>query len=154
PTPEQAILLRAHTQEYISAINVLTHALDAGVLPDDGQGASTKDFTAALPSAVKNQALRDARSVWTRAFELGRLPVLRKPLCQWNNQNWRSESRTDGETLLLPLYQDGQVRQASIRCAALNQEGQPGLLRIKRKRGKWIAEIAYTLPAPEPTAGQ
>lgn len=28
----------------------------------------TKDFTAALPRAVKNQALRDARSVWKRSL--------------------------------------------------------------------------------------
>jgi IS605 OrfB family transposase len=154
PTPEQATLLRAHCQEYISAINVLTQALDYGVLPDEGKGASTKDFIAALPSAVKNQALRDARSVWKRAFELGRIPVLRKPICQWNNQNWRIESQAEGNTLLLPTYQDGQVRQIAIRCASRAQEGTPGLLRIKRKRGKWIAEIAFTLPAPEPTTEQ
>jgi IS605 OrfB family transposase len=154
PTPEQAILLRAHCQEYISTINVLTQALDYGALPDDGKGTSTKDVTAALPSAVKNQALRDARSVWKRSFALGRIPVLRKPICQWNNQNWRIETQAKGETLLLPVYQDGQVRQASIRCAPLAQAGTAGLLRIKRKRGKWIAEIAYTLPAPEPTPEQ
>src|SRR5262249_18043352 len=29
-----------------------------------------------------------------------------------------------------------------------------GWRRIKRKRGKWVAEAAYTLPAPEPTAEQ
>lgn len=119
PTPEQAMLLRAHGQEYISTINVLTQALDCGVLPDGGKGASTKDFSAALPSAVKNQALRDAQSVWKRACELVRIPVLRKPICQWNNQNWRIESRTGGETLLLPVYQSGQVQQTSIRCAPL-----------------------------------
>jgi putative transposase len=150
PTPEEATLLRAHCREYISAINVLAQALDYGVLPDDGKGASTKDFSAALPSAVKNQALRDAHSVWKRSFELGRIPVLRKPICQWNNQNWRIE----GTALLIPVYQDSQVRQTSIRCASFAQEGTPGLLRIKRKRGKWIAEIAFTLPAPEPTSEQ
>jgi IS605 OrfB family transposase len=157
PTPEQGVLLRAHTQEYISTINVLVQALDSGVLPDgldngldNGKGASTKDFIAALPSAVKNQALRDARSVYKRALSLGRIPVLRKPICQWNNQNWRIE----GEKLLLPLYQRGQVQQASIRCACLAYEGAPGLLRIKRKRGKWMAQIAFTLPAPEPTSAQ
>ena len=157
PMPEQAALLRAHTQEYIRTINVLAQALDYGVLPDDGKGTSTKDFIATLPSAVKNQALRDARSVYKRAFDLGRIPVLRQPICQWNNQNWRIE----GEKLLLPLYQRGQaqqVQQASIRCACLAQglaqEGTPGLLRIKRKRGKWIAEIAYTLPPSEPTSEQ
>ena len=85
PTPAQAAILRAHCQEYINTVNVLVAALDSDVLPAGGKGTSTKDFTAALPSAVKNQALRDARSVWKRSFELGVLPHLRKPICQWNN---------------------------------------------------------------------
>jgi len=153
PTPEQATLLRTHCQEYISTINVLVQALDSDVLPEGGKGTSTKDFTAALPSAVKNQALRDAHSVWKRACALGVLPVLRRPFCQWNNQNWRVE----GELLLLPICQDGAVRQIAIRCAtvALNgTPGTPGLLRIKRKRGKWIAEIALSLPEPNPTTAE
>jgi len=150
PTPEQAALLRAHCQEYLATINVLTQALDAGIFPAQG---STKDFTAALPSAVKNQALRDARSVAKRAVALGRLPRLRKPICQWNNQNWRVE----GDHLVLPVWQNGKVSQIALRCTARTppaQEGTPGLLRVKRKRGKWLAEIAVTLPAPEPTAAQ
>ena len=150
PTPEQAALLRAHCQEYISTVNVLVAALDSDVLPEGGKGTSTKDFTAALPSAVKNQALRDARSVWNRSFVLGVLPVLRKPICQWNNQNWRME----GDRLILPLCQGDKVQQISIQCALLAREGTPGVLRIKRTRGKWIAEIAYTLPEPEPTPAQ
>ncbi|MGH2514488.1 MAG: RNA-guided endonuclease TnpB family protein, partial [Ktedonobacterales bacterium] len=144
PTPEQATLLRAHCQEYISTVNVLVAALDSDVLPNGGRDTSTKDFTAALPSAVKNQVLRDARSVWNRAVVLGVIPVLRKPICQWNNQNWHSE----GETLVLPVCQDGQVGQIAIRCSMAERlgkpAGKPGLLRIKRKRDKWIAEIAYT----------
>ena len=75
PPPEQASRLRAHGQEYSSTINVLVAALDSDVLPAQ---ASTKDFTAALHSAVKNQAWRDARSVWKRSFALGRIPKLRK----------------------------------------------------------------------------
>ena len=102
PTPAQAAILRAHCQEYISTINVLVAAVDSDVLPDGGKGTSTKDFTAALPSAVKNQALRDARSVWTRSLTLGVLLMLRTPICQWNNQNWRME----GATLLVPASQD------------------------------------------------
>ncbi|WP_201384866.1 hypothetical protein [Ktedonobacter sp. SOSP1-85] len=77
PTPEQSRLLMAHCQEYISAVNVLVSALDAGILPEK---ANTKDFAARLPSAVKNQALRDAHSLFKRSFELGRLPLLKKPL--------------------------------------------------------------------------
>lgn len=147
PTPAQAALLRAHCQEYISTINVLVQALDSDMLPE---GASTKDFTAALPSAVKNQALRDARSVWQRSFELGVIPVLRKPLCQWNNQNWRM----DGGRLLIPVCCDGQVRQVAIPCSGADLLGKPGGLRIKRTRGKWVADVASTLPAPEPTPAQ
>ncbi|MGH2516281.1 MAG: RNA-guided endonuclease TnpB family protein, partial [Ktedonobacterales bacterium] len=150
PTPEQAALLRAHCQEYISTINVLVAALESDVLPDGGTGASTKDFTAALPSAVKNQALRDARSVWKRSLALGAIPILRKPICQWNNQNWRLE----GDRLIIPICQDGKVQQITIRCAPLVRAGVPGLLRITRKRGKWMAEIAFTLPEPEPTMGE
>jgi hypothetical protein len=101
--------LRAHCREYISTIHVLVQALDGDVLPDGGKAASTKDFTAVLPSAAKNQALRDARSVWNRSFALGVLPVLRKPICrkpicQWNHQNWR----IDGDLPYLPVWRDGR----------------------------------------------
>ncbi len=84
PMPEQACLLREHCQEYISTVNVLASALDADLIPHDDT-FSTKDFVAALPSCVKNQALRDARSVFKRSRELDTLPVLKKPICQWNN---------------------------------------------------------------------
>ena len=160
PTSDQAAILRAHCREYISTINVLVRALDSDVLPHGNQDASTKDFTAALPSAVKNQALRDARSVWKRSLVLGVIPVLRKPICQWNNQNWRlagGEGGNQGNMLVLPVCQDGQVGQIAIRCSLVDTGepvGKPGVLRIKRKRGKWMADVTYTLPDPEPATGE
>lgn len=147
PTLEQGRLLAAHCQEYISAVNVLASALDADMLDES---VSTKDFTAHLPSAVKNQALRDARSVFKRSLELDCLPVLKKPICQWNNQNWRI---ADG-MLVLPTYQDGKIRQVCIACANVSREGKAGILRIKKKRGKWIADIAMTFKDAAPTAGR
>jgi putative transposase len=144
PTPDQAAILRAHCQEYISTVNMLVAALDSDVLPEGGEGASTKDFTAALPSAVKNQVLRAARSVWRRSFEQGIIPVLRKPICQWNNPNWRIE----GERLHIPVWQVGQI---AVRCSPVEPQGKPGILRIRRKRCKCVADVAYTLPEPEPT---
>ncbi len=110
PTAEQARLLMTHSLEYIQTVNVLACAEDAGMLED---GFSTKDFTAPLPSAVKNQALRDAQSVCKRALELGRLPVLKKPICQWNNQNWH----LDPGVLTLPVVIGGKTQQIEIRCA-------------------------------------
>src|SRR5437879_8917306 len=109
PTPEQARLLMAHCLEYIGTVNMLVAVLDAGILPEK---ASTKDFVASLPSAVKNQALRDAHSVLKRSFELGILPVLKKPHCQWNNQNWQMSAAT----LTLPMCVDGKTQQMHIPC--------------------------------------
>ncbi len=145
PTPEQGRLLMAHCQHYISTVNVLTSALDADLIPHDDT-FSTKDFVAPLPSCVKNQALRDARSVFKRSLELDSLPVLKKPICQWNNQNW---DETQG-VLTLPVYLDGKTQQIQLACADVALHGFPGILRIKKKRGKWIADITMTIPKPKP----
>ena len=147
PTTEQSCLLMAHCQEYVSTVNVLVAAFDSDVLTGK---VSTKDFTAMLPSAVKNQALRDAQSVFKRSFDLGCIPALKKPICQWNNQNWRIEQGI----LIVPLYLDGKTQQVRIACADLTLPGKAGTLRLKKKRGKWIADITLTLEDPAPTDGQ
>jgi IS605 OrfB family transposase len=147
PTSEQSYLLMAHCQEYISTVNVLVAAFESDVLTGK---VSTKDFQSALPSAVKNQALRDAQSVFKRSFDLGRIPILKKPICQWNNQNWRIEQGI----LIMPVYLDGKTQQVRICCADLPLPGKAGTLRLKKKREKWIADIAFTLPEPEPPDGQ
>lgn len=141
PTPEQSCLLMAHCTEYINTVNVLVQAQELEILPDK---VSTKDFSALLPSAVKNQALRDAQSVYKKSLDLGVTPVLRKPICQWNNQNWQM---TDS-VLTLPVCANGKVQQIFISCHGLVYTGKPGLLRIKRKRGKWIADITFSHEPP------
>jgi putative transposase len=142
PTAVQSRLLMAHCQEYISTVNALVQAQEVEILPES---VSTKDFIACLPSAVKNQALRDAQSVHKRSFELGVIPVLKKPICPWNNQNWQM---TDC-VLTLPLCVDGKIEQVRIPCDGLVYTGKPGLLRLKRKRGKWIADITFSLAMPD-----
>jgi IS605 OrfB family transposase len=147
PTTEQSCLLMAHCQEYISTVNVLVAAFESDVLTGK---MSTKDFQSALPSAVKNQALRDAQTVFKRSFELGCIPILKRPICQWNNQNWRIEQGV----LIVPAFLDGKTQQVRIRCVDLSLPGKAGTLRLKKKRGKWIADIALTLPEAAPTDGQ
>ncbi len=159
PTREQARLLRDHCQEYIDCVNVLVQAYDADLLP---KGFSTKNFTAPLPSAVKNQVIRDAQSVYSRSFELGRLPVLKKPFAQWNNQNWRlemSEARSHKKggllgVLIIPLWDGTRTRQAQIACCGHIPVGEKGILRIKRKGEKWVADATTTLPAVEQASGE
>ena len=145
PTPEQGRLLMEHCQEYISTVNVLSAALDADLIPHNDT-FSTKDFVTPLPSCVKNQALRDAKSVFKRSLELEVLPVLKKPICQWNNQNWSMEHGM----LVLPVFMDGKTQQIRIPCADVALDGLPGILRVKKKRGKWIADLTMTIPKPKP----
>ncbi len=147
PTPLQGRLLMAHCQEYIRTVNVLASAFDADMLPEQ---VSTKDFIATLPSAIKNQALRDAHSVFKRSLELDCLPVLKKPMCQWNNQNWHLK---DG-MLILPVCIDGKTQQVRIPCADVALTGKPGILRLKKKRGKWVADLTMTLETVPSTDGQ
>ena len=135
----------AHCQDYIQTVNVLSSALDADLIPHDDT-FSTKDFVASAPSCVKNQALRDARSVFKRSLELDCLPVLKKPMCQWNNQNWGLEQGI----LTLPVSINGKTQHIQIACAHVTLDGLPGILRIKKKRGKWIADITMTIPKPQP----
>jgi putative transposase len=144
PTSEQSRLLMAHCMEYISTVNALVSALDTGILPEK---ASTKDFVASLPSAVKNQALRDAHSVFKRSLELGTLPVLKKPIAQWNNQNWH----LSGSMLTLPMCVDGKTQQVHLSCEGIVYAGIPGILRLKKKRGKWVADLTLTIEKSLPT---
>jgi putative transposase len=146
PTPEQARLLMTHCTEYIATVNALVQAQEQELLPDS---VSTKDFLSPLPSIVKNQALRDAQSVYKRSFDLGTLPVLKKPICQWNNQNWHV---TD-TTLTIPVCIAGKTQQIFLACHGMVYTGKPGMLRIKKKRGKWIADITLSLQEPTPCEG-
>lgn len=152
PTLGQAALLRAHAQEYIGTSNVLVAALESGVLPDEGKATTTADFTAALPSAVKNQALRDARSVWKRARALGRVPVRRRPVCPWSTQNWRLE----GATLVVAVHPNGQVNRTAAPSAARARHPPQTCLLAAGRRGCGVARASGTSglptgPTPCPT---
>jgi putative transposase len=111
-----------------------------------------------LPSAVKNQVIRDAQSVYTHSFGLGHIPILKKPFAQWNNQNWKlemSETRSHKKggllgTLIIPLWDGSQTRQVKIACCGEIPVGEKGILRIKRKGEKWVADATTTLPEVSP----
>jgi hypothetical protein len=46
---------------------------------------------------------------------------------------------------------EGKVQQIDIACADIELVGVPGLLRLKKKRGKWIADLTMTQQKPEPS---
>ena len=67
PTKEQASILRGMSKEYISTINTLVSEM---VAEKKSTKKSSKDISASLPSAVKNQAIKDAKSVFKKVNSL------------------------------------------------------------------------------------
>lgn len=62
PTKAQIQLLEQSSYEYIKVINTLVSEM---VEAKKSTKKSTKDVEANLPSAVKNQAIKDAKSVFS-----------------------------------------------------------------------------------------
>jgi putative transposase len=144
PAKEQETLLQSTMEEYISSINDLVdYFLGQGKMPK----MSTKDFNASLPSALKNQVLKDAKSVYRKCRKTKRQHILKKKAVIWNNQNYRIEK----DKLVFPVWQNKSIRlsvKADIPDDLLDilQTSKLGTLRITKKGNKYIAQIAYEKP--------
>ena len=122
------LLLRAEMAKYIACVNSLVALQLSGV---SIQKFSSKDVDAELPSVVKNQAIRDAKSVlrryakkqrkverkrtWfaeqgktpKRPIRDAKVPILRRPVLLVNNQNFKID--LDAKTVSFPLFRDGKT---------------------------------------------
>lgn len=63
PTKEQSKLLKVTTAEYIDLVNKIVSGY---VLANQSLKYTSKNVVANLPSAVKNQAIRDAKSIFVK----------------------------------------------------------------------------------------
>ena len=121
-------LLRAEMEKYTACVNSLVALHLSGV---SIQKFSSKDVDAELPAAVKNQAIRDAKSVlqryakkqrkverkraWfaeqgktpKRPIRDAKVPILRRPVLFVNNQNFKID--LDAKTVSFPLFRDGKT---------------------------------------------
>ncbi|SEB27716.1 hypothetical protein [Paenibacillus sp. 276b] len=71
--------------EYIRTVNELIQQAEAsGTFPK----LTSKTVQANLPSAVKNQLIRDARSIFQRSKKDKKRPILKKRVYYVNNQNY------------------------------------------------------------------
>ncbi len=102
-----------------------------------------------MPSAVKNQAIRDAKSVYKKSKKLGTVPILRKPVCLWNNQNYTVKENT----LEFPVLINSKSKRIGVKAifndyqkTLIEEAARLGMLRITQKSGKWIAQIAIEDP--------
>lgn len=154
PTAEQEVLLTQTAKEYIAVVNdVLDYILAINEIPS----LTSASFKAKLPSAVKNECCRAIRSIWRKYCKgtVGRLPVLRKPVITWNNQNYRIGQGC----ISFPVWKDGKSCRITVK-AVIPEELQSfldtadlGGLRVTRKQGKWIAQVTCDVPGEQKASG-
>jgi len=153
-TKDQVRLLTSISKEYIHTVN---HLVSSMLQSDKPVKYSSKDVIANMPSAVKNQAIRDARSICTKYKKTLRLnakrpvdkqkvikvPTLKKPVCIWNNQNYTLK---DG-LLSFPVMIDGKSKRIETKTILTGYQltqlqGSWGALRITKKGRKYMAQIS------------
>ncbi|MEH6947390.1 transposase [Bacillus sp. JJ634] len=154
PTKEQASILTEMSKTYISTINDL---LSEMVKEKAITKKSSKNVDVLLPSAVKNQAIKDAKSVFKKAkkSKSETVPVLKKPMCIWNNQNYSF----DFTHISMPIMVDGKAKKTPIRALLVDKDNRNfdllkhklGTLRITKKSDKWMAQISVTIPTVQNT---
>ncbi|PFL22108.1 transposase, partial [Bacillus cereus] len=155
PTKEQIRLLEQSSHEYIKVINTLVSEM---VKAKKSTKKSTKDIEANIPSAVKNQAIKDAKSLFATKVKKSNykiIPILKRPVCIWNNQNYSF----DATHISIPFKVNGKSTRVKIRALLSDKNNRNlnllkhklGTLRITKKSNKWIAQISVTLPTNKRT---
>jgi putative transposase len=154
PTKEQDLILNEMSKTYISTINNLVSEM---VKEKKSLKKSSKDVKVNLPSAVKNQAIKDTKSVFQKAkkTKFKTVPVLKRPMCIWNNQNYSF----DFTHISMPIMVDGRAKKLPIRALLVDKDNRNfdllkhklGTLRITKKSDKWIAQISVTIPTVQGT---
>lgn len=129
--------------EYIKAVNYI---FDLMLCVGKRLHLTSKDIKANLPSAIKNQAIRDAKSLYSRYMKTKKKSLLRKKICIWNNQNYKLE----GDYIYFPVMINGKSKRIKIKILLTKYQrdlliGKLGALRIVKKSRKLIAQIAVNV---------
>lgn len=162
PTSQEAAILNETLKNYIETVNgIVAEFIDK----DKPLKITSKNVSVDIPSALKAQAIRDAHSVFKKykkeLFKQSKkaepkavkVPVLKKPVAIWNNQNF-----SIGENFVaFPLWINGKVKKIAIKAIIPEKQkallqGKLGSLRITKKQGKYIAQIAVEVSS-ESTMG-
>ncbi|MBK5349195.1 transposase [Bacillus sp. TH22] len=153
PTKEQMCLLEKSSREYIKVMNMLVSEMAD---TKASTKKSTKDIEANIPSAVKNQAIKDAKSLFATKVKKSKykiIPILKRPVCVWNNQNYSF----DCTYISIPFMVNGKSTRLKVRALLTDKNNRNldllkyklGTLRITKKSNKWMAQISVTLPTSE-----
>ena len=164
PTKYQSELIRAAMSEYISTVNRLVSDSTRGMSISK---ITTADVSTGLPSALTNQCIRDARSIVKKHYKACHgavlknrrlaenksgirisapdLPVLKKPCCYINNQNYK----VNEGNIEFPVMMDGRSKRISVRTRMSDKQKSVfasyrlGTMRIVVKGNSLVAQIVY-----------
>ncbi len=136
PTKEQIRLLEQSSHEYIKLINTLISEMIE-------EKKSTKDIEVNLPSAVKNQAIKDAKGIFSTKVKKSKyqiVPILKKTVCVWNNQNYSF----DFTHISIPFMVNGKSTRLKVRAVLTDKynlnfdllKHKLGTLRTTKKSSK------------------
>lgn len=168
-TREQKSLVVMAMNKYISTVNSLISIATSGTSISK---YTTADVNASLPSALTNQCIRDAKSIVNKYNKdcrkasaknkkLARqrsnitikepiVPVLKRPCCYVNNQNFKIRDNC----IEFPVLINGKSKRISIRTSMTDKQKQIfantkfGTMRIVYKDNKIVAQIVYEVAEP------
>ena len=171
-TREQKSLVVMTMNEYINTVNSLVSVATNGTPISK---YTTADVNASLPSALTNQCIRDAKSIVNKYSKDCRkvsaknkklakqktnitikepaIPVLRKPCCYVNNQNFKIKDNH----IEFPVLINGKSKRVAIRTSMTNKQklifarAKLGTMRIVYKGNKIVVQIVYEVAEPEYT---
>ena len=171
-TEEQKSLVAMTMTEYINTVNNLVSVATNGIFIGK---YTTADVNASLPSALANQCIRDAKSIVNKYNKDRRkvsaknkklakqkssitikgptVPVLKRPCCYVNNQNFKIK----GNHIEFPVLINGKSKRISIHTSVTDEQklifanAKLGTMRIVYKGNKIVAQIVYEIAEPEYT---
>ena len=170
PTEYQKTLISQTMTEYIETVNSLVFDAVSG---HSIAKTTTADVNANLPSALLNQCIRDAKSVVKKHYKYchkavlknrsfakrgsairtkaPKLPILKKPCCYINNQNYKIKENH----IEFPVMVNGKSKRISVsvklteRQKSLFSDAKLGTMRIVIKNYTLVAQIVYEVAEPE-----
>lgn len=169
-TKEQKNIIVMAMDEYISTVNSLVSVATNGTSISK---YTTANVDAALPSALINQCIRDAKSIVSKynkdccrvsvknkklarqkstiTIKEPAVPVLKKPCCYINNQNFKIYDAH----IEFPVLINGKSKRISVRTSMTDMQKRIfasvklGTMRIVYKGNKMVAQIVYEVAEPQ-----
>lgn len=170
PTEYQKNLITQTMTEYVNTVNCLVSDAVSG---HSIAKTTTADVSADLPSALTNQCIRDAKSIVKKHYKYchksvlknrslakrgsairikaPNLPILKKPCCYINNQNYKIKDNR----IEFPVMVSGRSKRISVfakltdRQKSLFSDAKFGTMRIVIKNHVLAAQIVYEAAEPE-----